>query len=139
MLNVIDDVVPEALAWTPDGVPIAEMEPLRDELERNSIAATEKLIPDEARTSCSCEARARFGQAPREILRIAAEQDAELIVMGTPGRGALNRVLFGSTAPQVVHQATCPVVVVSSGHRWPSTALARKDDSRRMVIGSARS
>lgn len=43
----------------------------------------------------------------------AAEEDsADLIVMGVRGRGALDRLLFGSTTDHVIRQANCPVLTI---------------------------
>ena len=48
----------------------------------------------------------------REILRIAAEQQTDLIVVGIQGRGAADLMFFGSTTNHVVREATCPVLTV---------------------------
>ena len=52
------------------------------------------------------------GRAHREILRVATESSASLIVMGAQGRGGISHTLFGSTTQQVVREATCPVMAV---------------------------
>ena len=54
------------------------------------------------------------GKAYREILRIAAEQSADLIAIGIHGRGAANLFFMGSTTQHVVRQATCPVLTIRS-------------------------
>lgn len=46
------------------------------------------------------------------ILQVAAEWQAELIVIGTHGRTGLNHLLMGSVAEQVVRKAKIPVLVV---------------------------
>jgi nucleotide-binding universal stress UspA family protein len=53
--------------------------------------------------------------AYREILRVATEQEADLIVMGIQGRAAVDLMLFGSTTNHVVRQATCPVLTLGAG------------------------
>jgi nucleotide-binding universal stress UspA family protein len=53
-----------------------------------------------------------LGRAHREILRVAAASQAELIVMGAQGRGGLGLTLFGSTTHQIVRGASCPVLTV---------------------------
>lgn len=54
----------------------------------------------------------RSGRPYAEILRVATEQRAELIVLGIHGRNAVDRMLFGSTAEPMVRRATCPVLMV---------------------------
>jgi nucleotide-binding universal stress UspA family protein len=45
-----------------------------------------------------------------EILRVAADSAADLIVMGVHGRNVVDMTLFGSTTNQLVRQARCPVL-----------------------------
>jgi nucleotide-binding universal stress UspA family protein len=52
------------------------------------------------------------GYASTEILRLAKEQDIDLIVMGSHGLTGLAHVLFGSTADRVVRKAACSVLTV---------------------------
>ncbi|HIK94626.1 MAG TPA: universal stress protein [Planctomycetes bacterium] len=47
-----------------------------------------------------------------EIIRRAKDSDADLIVMGTHGRGAIAHMLLGSVAEKVVRKASCPVLTV---------------------------
>jgi nucleotide-binding universal stress UspA family protein len=48
-----------------------------------------------------------------EIARFATEHDAEAIVCGSRGHGAVAGTLTGSVAMRLPHFATCPVIVVS--------------------------
>lgn len=52
------------------------------------------------------------GHAAATICRIAAEQGADLIMMGSHGRGFVNRALIGSVAHGVLSRADRPVLVV---------------------------
>ncbi|MGE3317110.1 MAG: universal stress protein [Planctomycetaceae bacterium] len=47
-----------------------------------------------------------------EIVRYAKNQQIDLIVMGTYGRGAISHILLGSVAERVVRKAPCPVLTV---------------------------
>lgn len=47
-----------------------------------------------------------------EIVKAAAGEGADMIVMGTHGRSGLNRLLLGSVAERVIRLAPCPVVTV---------------------------
>ena len=57
------------------------------------------------------------GYAAEEIIQVAEEEKADLIVMGTHGRKGIDRILFGSVAEKVVKTAKCPVLTIrpSSG------------------------
>jgi nucleotide-binding universal stress UspA family protein len=57
------------------------------------------------------------GEPAEGILRVARDANADLIVMGTHGRSALQRLLMGSVAVKVVREAPCPVVTVRG--TWP--------------------
>ncbi len=81
----------------------------RFEDARTSMA--QALSPD-VRRLAAVDELLLAGRPYREILRLAAEQQAGLIVMGVHGRGALDRMFFGSTTQHVVRQATCPVLTV---------------------------
>ncbi len=53
-----------------------------------------------------------FGFAAREIINDADEVNADVIVMGSRGRGDLAGLLLGSTAHKVIHLSERPVLVV---------------------------
>ena len=53
-----------------------------------------------------------FGYAAREIVNDAIEVDADVIVMGSRGRGDIAGLLLGSTAHKVIHLSDRPVLVV---------------------------
>jgi nucleotide-binding universal stress UspA family protein len=53
-----------------------------------------------------------FGYAAREIVNDAKEIDADVIVMGSRGRGDIAGLLLGSTAHKVIHLSDRPVLVV---------------------------
>ena len=55
--------------------------------------------------------RLTMGDPAGEIVRIAAEEGVEMIVLGTHGRSGLTRMLMGSVAEAVVRRAPCPVLV----------------------------
>jgi nucleotide-binding universal stress UspA family protein len=54
----------------------------------------------------------RMGQVDLEIVALAEELGADLIVMGCRGLGGLRRALMGSVSDSVVRHAHCPVLVV---------------------------
>lgn len=55
----------------------------------------------------------RWGDSPaEEIVRLAAEENMDLVVLATHGRGAVQRALVGSVASGVARAAGCPVLLV---------------------------
>jgi nucleotide-binding universal stress UspA family protein len=97
------------LAWTPVGLP---MDGTRGEhcgrATRELAAGYRSSLPD-------VRAVIRPGH-PREVLPILAEQlDADVTVLGCADHTALSRMILGSTAADLVHATTRPVVVVHPG------------------------
>ena len=52
------------------------------------------------------------GYPAEEILKVAADRKADMIVMGTHGRTGIDRIIFGSVAEKVVKTAACPVLTI---------------------------
>lgn len=54
----------------------------------------------------------RMGKPDEEIVSLAEELDAGLLVIGSRGRGGIRRALMGSVSDSVVRHAHCPVMVM---------------------------
>lgn len=78
------------------------------------LAATElKAAADGVRaTGVPVRESVTTGRPSAEIVRAAIAEMADMIVLGTHGKGALDHALFGSTAERVVRKAPCPVLTV---------------------------
>jgi nucleotide-binding universal stress UspA family protein len=109
-------------AETEEGQRISEQrarEVLQEEVEKvRSTVAGEHLVE---------------GRVAPEIVGLAEEIGAGLIVMGSRGRGGIRRALMGSVSESVVRHAHCPVLVVRDGERQrdylPGTILLAVDGS----------
>ncbi len=81
-----------------------QREQLRQELEK--FAATE------FGSGLQVESVVTTGIPHAEIVRLATERSADLIIMATHGRGFIGHALFGSTTERVLRRAPCPVLTV---------------------------
>lgn len=69
------------------------------------------------------------GRISDEVLRLGEAIGADLIVLGSRGRGAVGRLLLGSHAEDIVHRASCPVLVLRYGEEsWPPEHVIVADD-----------
>lgn len=90
-----------------------EAENLSRQVSENAIAEATALlgeaVPD-ARFKVSTEIGR--GNSARVILEVAAEWNADVIVMGSHGYGFWERNLLGSVSDSVVHHAPCSVLII---------------------------
>ena len=101
------------------GLPLQRLIPDLVEVEREHADAilAEARRDGEAR-GVRAETVSRHGDAAREIAALARESSPRMIVIGSHGQGKLESVLLGSVAHEVVHTASCPVLLVpAAGHR----------------------
>jgi nucleotide-binding universal stress UspA family protein len=99
-------LAPPAPAIEEDATEDVDLEPARRLLER--VAVQEGL--DEP------DLRAEVGNATERILRIAEEESAELIVVGSRRRGLLSSIFLGSVSATLVARAPCAVAIVPGAH-----------------------
>ena len=85
------------------------------EVEHDRRERLRAAVPESVRAYCAVENVLANGTPHRAIVRVAAEQHSDLIVIGIHGRGATDLLFFGSTAQHVVRQATCPVLTLRRG------------------------
>ena len=72
----------------------------------------EALIDSDGSGPATRPAVMTSGSAAYAIVDYARENNIDLIVMGTHGRGALAHLMMGSVAERVVRLASCPVLTV---------------------------
>jgi nucleotide-binding universal stress UspA family protein len=108
LVHVIYDVTKTA-GWY---VPHVSLDEVYRDIEKSARVELEKSFIDEMRGFDNIEYAVLKGTPYEEIMRFAVENRIDLIVLGTHGRKGIDRVLFGSTAEQVVRNAPCPVLSV---------------------------
>jgi universal stress protein A len=107
-VHVIFDVT-KAAGWY---VPHASAEEVYADLEKSARKELEKTFSEDMRKFKDYENVLLRGTPYEEITKFAEANKIDLIVIATHGRTGLDRLLFGSTAEQVVRYAPCPVLSV---------------------------
>jgi nucleotide-binding universal stress UspA family protein len=95
------------------GLPIDNLDELRTEAEQWFSTLPKpagEIVVDKVITQ---------GDPVSQILRVAEEEHADLVVVGTHGRTGVQRLLMGSVAENVLRRAQCPVLAVKTPPRPP--------------------
>jgi nucleotide-binding universal stress UspA family protein len=109
-LHVVEPTVP-AVGYGPVAEPLPPAD-MGGQLEESAAGELPRLAAREECAGLEVEEVLARGEAAAEIVRVARERGADLIVISSHGRTGLGRMLFGSTAESVVRHAHCPVLVV---------------------------
>jgi nucleotide-binding universal stress UspA family protein len=83
----------------------------QEQLDAHCNRVWERLRSRLPNTLCTIKTHVRTGAAAAEIVRLAEEVTADLVVVGTHGRTGIKRLVLGSVAEEVVRAAPCPVYV----------------------------
>ena len=79
---------------------------------KDDRAYLSKLCEDMTSKGMHCAARLAMGDPATELVRVAAEEQVDLIAMSTHGHRFLQDLLRGSTADRVRHHVSIPVLMV---------------------------
>ena len=118
LLEVIEEAPPRGVTRAPkgDSVPTETRTTLERDLKR--------VLTARRASDVKVEIFMRKGKVVQEILAQAKASRSDLLVIGSHGRGGVQRLVLGSVAEKVLRLATCPVLTVRSGVR-----LARRSRS----------
>jgi nucleotide-binding universal stress UspA family protein len=109
LLHVLPD--PVAQPWGPEAYGIS-LPDILSNMQRSARERLEGLVQPDERDRLGVQIEIRVGSPFVEIIRYAKEQEIDVIVMGTHGRGPVAHMLMGSVAEKVVRKAPCPVLTV---------------------------
>ena len=88
---------------------------LYDQIERESLEILWRLtLRVKAAGGTVAGAHLRMGGVAEEIVGLAKDLEADLIVIGNRGHGGLKRAIEGSISDFVIRRANCPVMIALS-------------------------
>ncbi len=107
LLHVIYDMAKAA-----GYVPHISMDAMYKDIEGGAKKELERFGVEELSGLKDMERSVGMGTPHEEIVNFANKNKIDLIIIGTHGRKGIDRMIFGSTAAQVVRYAPCPVLTV---------------------------
>jgi nucleotide-binding universal stress UspA family protein len=93
-----------------------------EQMRQHAQAAASQLLEEQVQKIKEAggeiaQAHPRFGRPHADIVHLAEELDAGIVVVGSRGEGGVRRALLGSVSDSVVRHAHCPVMVVRQEQR----------------------
>lgn len=120
LVHVFEDPLASG-AFVGDGIVAMPLD-LREGMLRDAREQLEKQHAKHVQSLPLSSADLLVGPAAKRIVEHAEKIHADLIVMGTHGRGGLGHVLLGSIAEKVVRTARCPVLTAREPQAEPAAA-----------------
>jgi nucleotide-binding universal stress UspA family protein len=98
------------LGYLPDYIQYSGM--IRELMLKEGKDATDQVEDLAKEEGVACEKIILEGRPSDELLRLSNEAGVDLLVMGSVGRGGLDRFLLGSVAEKVTQHSKVPVLLV---------------------------
>lgn len=89
-------------------VPSLELDRERIDAERGIAALAKELRPEQEVASVLV----KYGRVAETVVKVIEEEAVDLLVIGTRGRGGLQKVALGSVAEELLRVAPCPVMTI---------------------------
>lgn len=115
VVHVVEWPWPEPPAPAFDDLPAPQRSALLEFRRYTSSGASSRLkdvVREVVAGRCQVATTVADGKPYVELVRIALEAQADLIVAGVHGRSTFDLTMFGSTANQLVRHAACPVMTI---------------------------
>jgi nucleotide-binding universal stress UspA family protein len=110
LLHVVDNVFSHAMAGEGYVAILPEVQRELEEASRRRLE--ERLIDNDPVPLPVTPVMVTSSTPAHAIVQYAKEEEVDLLIMGTHGRGPLAHLLMGSVAERVVRTAPCPVLTV---------------------------
>jgi nucleotide-binding universal stress UspA family protein len=114
LVNVVSPMplVPGAHAPTGFHIPT-----VMNDMQAGAESSINELIEEKVPGEMRARSTVVQGKPADEIVRIAAEENADMIVISTHGESGWQKFLFGSVAEKTIRTASCPVLTVRQSEK----------------------
>ena len=85
---------------------------LLEDLERQACLDLAEVLPEAEAAKVEVTRQVVVGSPSHEIIKVAAAEKVDLIVIATHGRTGFSHLFMGSVAERVVRTAPCPVLTI---------------------------
>jgi nucleotide-binding universal stress UspA family protein len=111
-LILLHVVGPVPVLETPTGLAGFDVAAYQQELSDSAKASLKSRLEKHVPESVSTRSIVVHGEAAHEIVRVANEEGADLIVLSTHGESGWRHRIFGAVPDKVVRLAECPVLMI---------------------------
>jgi nucleotide-binding universal stress UspA family protein len=111
-LLIVHVLSPIPVLPSPEATPSFNVALYLQEMEAAAKKSLDELIQSQVTNQQAVRTMVVEGHPADQIVRIAADEGADMIVIATHGRTGLHHLVFGSVAERVVRFAHCPVLTV---------------------------
>lgn len=112
---ILAHVFVEGTLWSESPFNMERVREVFADQERRAEATLEQWAAEPRAAGLTVGTAIRHGIPHDEIVILAGQKGADLIAIGTHGRGGVSRALLGSVADRIVRLASCPVLTVHEG------------------------
>ena len=111
-LILLHVVGPVPVLETPTGLAGFDVAAYQQELSDSAKASLQNRVEKHVSESVNVRSMVVHGEAAHEIVRVANEEGADLIVLSTHGESGWRHRIFGSVPDKVIRLAECPVLMI---------------------------
>jgi len=97
---------------TPTGIAGFDITAYQRELAESAERSLEQRVKERVPKTVRTRTLVVHGEAAHEIVRVASEEEVDLIVLATHGETGWRRRIFGSVTEKVIRIAECPVLTI---------------------------
>jgi len=109
-LFIVNIIPPIPSVPTPPHPFVFDIPKYQDSLEINSKKSLDDIAKNKVSSDIKVNRIVALGDPSTEIIKIADENNVNLIVVATHGRTGLGHMIFGSVAEKIIRHASCPVL-----------------------------